>query len=661
MALVEGQARVLRTMLTTLDVDVLLHIISLLNVEDILSLRLTSRQIASITRLRTVWHNVLTRQVLTQDIPLTRSYSTSNNRQLLSYNNLAEISPSELEHAVRGALHANENWQRERPSRTRASRIQARVGRVDLLKFLKVHSFVAEADSDEVNDGRFLMSFGHGRESPSEMHMQVWDTEATGPDAEEGVQLVGFWSGRGRAIKLAMDEESGLHGRAIGPDIQQISRGTMVAISRSFETLGSDEISFSLDILCISPERPPLGHHPNVHTVKSFILPGPVIARALYGRYVALQVRADITDELGQGYAHGILKVVDWLRSTKLNSLRELGTMPGASKSNDEEEVAIELAFSAHGANRAVRHVQFQHDWVLVFRESVLEMYFLPPSVLGASASTRARVLHPVACHQWTWRIDSVVVTERVSWMHERAALSCVTCNGRGYVPDSGHASTSDKIDQQITCACRYRPLSIAVRFDSFFPWPVNLLHHYVLDVDQSVHFNGLEATPQAPYILFPTLMHTVPSSVRLFGHSILAMDRFGTLVWTDNEAAEYRVSQDTSAHGEAEVEAEHAPGRSSYGDSGERVAGQRLPLSSRPGSEAKAAHSAPLPSADTTVSEPDSQPEALVSLHDELAPATSLFGMRTMDGWCSIALSERAGRIALGDTDGFFELWDHF
>ncbi|KAH8110718.1 hypothetical protein DFH11DRAFT_1859924 [Phellopilus nigrolimitatus] len=654
-------------MLTRFDVDALLHIISLLNVEDVLSLRLASKsnndsKIASVTRLRTVWHNVLTRKILTQNIPLTRNHSTSSNRQFLSYSNLAEITPSELEHAVRSALRANENWQRELPSRTRTSRIQARVGRVDLLKFLKVHSFVAEADSDEVNDGRFLMSFGHGRESPSEMYMQVWDTEATGPDAEEGVQLVGFWSGRGRAIGVAVDEGSGLHGRAISPGIQQISRGAMIAISaRCFETSVLYEISFSLDILCISPERPPLGHHPNVHTARSFILPGPVNVRALYGRYVALQVRTNVSDDLGQGYAHGILKVVDWLRSTKLSSQRELGTRPGTSKSNDEEEVGIELAFSAHGANRAVRHVQFQHDWVLVFRESVLEMYFLPPSVLGASASTRARVLHPVACHQWTWRINSVVVTERVSWMHERAALSCVTCDGRGYVPDSERPSTSDKMDQQITCACRYRPLSIAVRFDSFFPWPVNLLHHYVLDVDHSVEFDGLEATPQAPDVLPPALMHTIPSSVRLFGHSILAMDRFGTLVWTDNEAPEYRTSQHTGAHGEAEAEAEHAPGRSPYGDSGERVAGRRLPLLSRPGYEAGAAPLAPLLSADTTVSEPDSQPEAMVSRNDELTPAKSLFGMRTMDGWCSIALSERAGRIALGDTDGFFELWDHF
>ena len=278
--------------------------------------------------------------------------------------------------------------------------------------------------------------------------------------------------------------------------------------------------------------------------------------------------------------------------------------------------------------------VQFFHDWVFVFRESVLELYFLPPSLV----TNKARKIHPEAFYKWNFQINSLSVTERVSYVHDRAEKRCRVCDPQGFVTTTAVVGEETK-DVKVVCTCRYRPLSIAVRFDSYYPWPVNLLHHYVLHVTPE-RFSAFNVhAPRVPFMLPPQLTHTIPSVVRLFGHSVLVLGRFGTLVWTDSEA-----NNSEEVHGSTqEYFAEGI---------GERVAGRRLLL--------------PLPATlESQMSPVQDAGAAGTEVMQGSAPGegmqTSVFSTRLTEGWYSVALSESTGRIAIGDGEGNIELWDHF
>lgn len=318
---------------------------------------------------------------------------------------------------------------------------------------------------------------------------------------------------------------------------------------------------------------------------------------------------------------------------------------------------------------------------MLVLRESVLEMYFLPPSALRPSSTTEGRDAHtlrPAVTHKWMWQINSLAVTERVSWVHERAATRCATCNGQGHVVDEDKAKDGEQL-HRIVCACKYRPLSLAVRFDSYFPWPVNLLHHYVLQVPlPDGAGRGPALAPmltQAPYALPPVLTHTIPSTVRLFGHSELALGRFGTLLWTDSETRYGGPNAHAGADGNGD-------GQMYFNEegTGERAAGRRIPLPLPPPAHPRSwfrswstalpsYHSAPDVGADANANatggpaqpDPPQPTESAGAGSGSGVGTTTLYATRAREGWHALALCERAGRVVVGDAEGVLELWDHF
>lgn len=219
--------------------------------------------------------------------------------------------------------------------------------------------------------------------------------------------------------------------------------------------------------------------------------------------------------------------------------------------------------------------VHIADDAVLVFRESALEIYVLP------SAPDACLELHPAAVHQWQWQINALAVSPRTSWAHR------------------AHPNARN-------------PLSILIRFDSWFPWPVNIIHHFVLrPAPPSAPGGG------APYLLPPVLQDSIASSVRLFGRAELAVSPFGTALWMDSEAG--------------------GPGGSA--DVGERIAGRRLPVGARADSESGAG-------------EAGEQAKG--------RGATMLFATHEQDGWNALAMDEEAGRVAVGDVDGNIEIWDY-
>ncbi|KAL1707905.1 hypothetical protein EV121DRAFT_288160 [Schizophyllum commune] len=70
-------------------------------------------------------------------------------------------------------------------------------------------------------------------------------------------------------------------------------------------------------------------------------------------------------------------------------------------------------------------------------------------------------------------------------------------------------------------------PFHIFLRFSSFLPWPVNMLHHYLLSPSTE---------PDTPaYALPPRAVVSIPSHVRLFSVSDMALGSYGAAVWIDS------------------------------------------------------------------------------------------------------------------------------
>lgn len=266
-------------------------------------------------------------------------------------------------------------------------------------------------------------------------------------------------------------------------------------------------------------------------------------------------------------------------------------------------------------------------------------MFFLPASLLcPSSEAERPRRIRPRAAHKWPWQINSISPSERISWAHEQASKSCISCEGKGFRLQLLDDDVSQA--ERLVCSCRYRPISIVARFDSYFPWPVNLIHHYLLEVP----IQCLREPQESPYILPPKLLHTVPSTVRLFGHSVLTIGRYGELVWTDSECAD--------DSGEAFF----------LEGTGERLSGSKLPLP-HPDAEEHLPDIASLSlnAAEPSILQPPSSDPAPAQVSGSVSTLQmSQFATRLSDGWFSLSLCERAGRIAVGDGSGLVEVFDY-
>ncbi|KAI5123480.1 hypothetical protein M0805_008850 [Coniferiporia weirii] len=597
-------------LLLDLDVDVIIQVLALLDVHDILILRLTSKHFASLTYLRTVWHNALVCHVLSRDIPVVR---TPHVQLSGSQQGFTSFSAMELERVTRAALAADRKWRSGEPTLTRTTRINSKNKQLYSLRFLTIRN--SSGETVENDEGRYLMSYN----APWFPQIQVWDVETTDQDAQDGVRLAGEWSENGLTVGMAVDDGSRMR-EPVSQAVLRNVNGALIAVST--KRMGSGAITFALHILYFTPPQTSSEPHYSMHKVKSFSPRAPVNVWALSGRLVALQVFAKGETNW---HRHGILKVADWVRSTAIftEDARE-GTFSDNGESSSQTEVAAELVPSTYDEeNLVVLDVRFAHDCVLVFRETVLEMYFVPSSALRPSSpETRghAHALRPVAVHKWSGKVDSVAVTERVSWAQEYAATQCTVCDRRGYVLNedafSARSRNSEKDEeenkdgnwsQRTICVCQYRPLSLVVTLDChFLRFP---FEHFVLHVPS--------CTVSA---VSPALTDRVPPSFPSGDFPAPALDRFGTFLCVTPM-----------------INYEEAVG--------ERVVGRRLLLSA--------------PSQFQDVSPPKLDAETVASR--ERAMAMPVFASRPEKGWCALALCERAGRIVVGYEKGSLELRDYF
>ncbi|KAF8956938.1 hypothetical protein BDZ97DRAFT_1707518 [Flammula alnicola] len=219
--------------------------------------------------------------------------------------------------------------------------------------------------------------------------------------------------------------------------------------------------------------------------------------------------------------------------------------------------------------------------FIMVLKLMTLECYAFPSPVSLFGGST---VLHPVFVYQWPWRIDNAAMILR-------------------HRPPRSHART---------------PISIFIRFGSYFPWAINILHHY--EIRPNTHFfkDGPISQGNLPYEFPPVLRETIGSPVRLHATSDMSIGAYGTAVWTDSHTEDYF----------------------NHADRGQRLAGRFLPH----------------------VVSGEEEEDDEVELSDQVATvsATSVYAYHEEDSWVRVALDETEGRIILGRDDGVISVLEY-
>jgi len=147
----------------------------------------------------------------------------------------------------------------------------------------------------------------------------------------------------------------------------------------------------------------------------------------------------------------------------------------------------------------------------------------------------------------------------------------------------------------------------IVMRYGSYFPWSINLLHHYELRPNPIYSRSSPISAINLPYDFPPVLQDTIASPVRLHSISDLAIGTYGTAIWTDSHTEDYF----------------------NRADQGQRLAGKFFPYTS------------------------DQEQEIELSDQIATAAATSVYAYHEEDSWATIALDETEYRIALGRDDG--------
>ncbi|CDO68844.1 hypothetical protein BN946_scf184805.g53 [Trametes cinnabarina] len=292
-----------------------------------------------------------------------------------------------------------------------------------------------------------------------------------------------------------------------------------------------------------------------------------------------------------------------------------------------------------HSAERQSLDAVIVDNFVLSFCKQYIFLYHAPvslppqdtPGIEASDSTFESPELDAVAMYKWRWRIDTLIAAPRRS-PRDLTMLSATATNMNA--PPSGAPI-----------------IDVLTRFDTWFPWPVNILHHFVLAPNPAYHADTVDLANSEtfPYLLSdtggPFMVHSIPSPVRIFTPSDVVLGRYGTALWID-------ASTDVNTPSQA-------------GDRGQRIAGklltqmplptERLRLGERP--------------QDDNVSPGPVEPATLPSSGDpsgmadaaEHGPAVSVFHIQESDEkWNRVAVDEEGGRIALGNVNGTVSVYTY-
>lgn len=280
--------------------------------------------------------------------------------------------------------------------------------------------------------------------------------------------------------------------------------------------------------------------------------------------------------------------------------------------------------------------VVLRKRYILVFTKRWIHLFMLPRREATAAAPIR---LAPAARHRWPFRIDSIVFTPR---LHHKEQVS-------GFV------------DGQVD------PIDMFIRFDTFYPWPINLLHHFILPPNHAYSQDGTaiittttttiddgsSSRADIPYLhRSPIVAKMISSPLRLFTPSDMVIGRHGTVVWLD-------AMTDASTPSVA-------------ADLGQRVMGailSRLPFPCALDNSTGEAMATPGTGMHTRVlrtttaraadgssssSAPDRDPSwnQCTSMTFHVCPDS--------DGWNKVAVDDEQGLLAIGGVDGSLTVYDY-
>ncbi|TDL26608.1 hypothetical protein BD410DRAFT_528963 [Rickenella mellea] len=259
-------------------------------------------------------------------------------------------------------------------------------------------------------------------------------------------------------------------------------------------------------------------------------------------------------------------------------------------------------------------HITRNGKNVIVFYERSIQIYAVSEPFPPMEQTTPPLDIRPALVLDQIFKINSIVCSELISWIQDPKVPS---------------------------------PLSLLVRFDSLFPWPGNVIHHFVLAPDPvychatDAHSDTHLREGRTPYTLPPVLLHSLPSPVRLFGRSDMTMGSYGTALWVDSDADGEMVASVV----------------------GERIAGRRLVVP--PDISSIIANSGLKPPVNQQHmgffnSSNFTLPESTLVGLSEQGARSSVFSTTPTDGWTTLALDEEMGRIAVAKTGGFIEVWEY-
>ncbi|KAJ8489232.1 hypothetical protein ONZ45_g13665 [Pleurotus djamor] len=250
----------------------------------------------------------------------------------------------------------------------------------------------------------------------------------------------------------------------------------------------------------------------------------------------------------------------------------------------DDPVVEARLSSPDHVQPEECHDALIDENFILILRATAIEIYdltvFRKSSRIASESPlqpSQRLTLEPISRHKWPWRIDSGKMVPQISYESQQ----------RRMLP----------------------PIYILARFGSWFPWPVNILHHYRLAPNRA-YDESLDIGPQnLPYNLPPWNVQTIASPVRLFSTTDMALGSYGTALWIDTHTEEY-----------------FSP------DSGQRLAAHTLN--------------------DVT---PEDDPEM-----PQTSMASAVFDLNPGDTWVRLAMHEAEGRIAIGHATGEITFFDY-
>jgi hypothetical protein len=268
--------------------------------------------------------------------------------------------------------------------------------------------------------------------------------------------------------------------------------------------------------------------------------------------------------------------------------------------------------------------------FILTFCQQWTHLYALPPIDFTSSSGASIVALDPIAKHRWAYRIDTLkLLPQRV---HPLAAQS------------RRHPFTP-----------RPLPICILLRFDSWFPWPVNILHQFILPpnpaFDSAAYTRCVPgSTPPAelPYLysagsspLKPYIVDSIPSPIRIFTPADMTVGPYGTALWLD-------------------AQTDGAP--SQAGDRGQRIAGKVLRFLPRPSEEgAPPRHPVDL-QAQIMDGETTTEQEVVANkASDEEPRHVMLFHLKEdSEQWGRLEVSDDEGKLAVSCVDGRILVYDY-